>query len=33
MARPSTLIDIGRIPELRGARDDGDTVVIGSAAR
>ena len=30
MAFPSTLIDIGRIPELRGVRDDGDAIVIGA---
>lgn len=31
MAFPSTLVDIGRIPELRGVRDDGDAIVIGAA--
>ena len=31
MAYPSILIDIGRIPELRGVRDDGDAIVIGAA--
>ncbi len=30
MAYPSTVIDIGRIPELRGVRDDGDAIVIGA---
>jgi hypothetical protein len=30
MAFPSTLIDIGRIPELRGVRDDGDAILIGA---
>ena len=30
MAFPSTLIDIGRIPELRGVRDDGDAIVSGA---
>ncbi|MGH8918952.1 MAG: FAD binding domain-containing protein [Actinomycetes bacterium] len=30
MAYPSILIDIGRIPELRGVRDDGDAIVIGA---
>ncbi|EID52918.1 FAD binding domain-containing protein [Saccharomonospora xinjiangensis] len=30
MAAPTTLIDIGRIAELRGVRDDGDAVVIGA---
>ena len=27
---PSTLVDIGRIPELRGVREDGDALVIGA---
>ena len=30
MAYPSTLVDVGRIPELRGVRDDGDAIVIGA---
>jgi carbon-monoxide dehydrogenase medium subunit len=30
LAAPSTLVDLGRIPELRGIREDGDTIVIGS---
>ncbi|CAM2822802.1 xanthine dehydrogenase family protein subunit M [Saccharomonospora xinjiangensis] len=30
MAAPTTLIDLGRIAELRGVRDDGDAVVIGA---
>ncbi len=30
LAYPSTVIDIGRVPELRGVRDDGDAIVIGS---
>ncbi|GAA2969055.1 FAD binding domain-containing protein [Actinokineospora diospyrosa] len=30
LAAPTTLVDIGRIPELRGIRDDGDALVIGS---
>ncbi|GAA3026674.1 FAD binding domain-containing protein [Actinokineospora globicatena] len=30
LAAPSTLIDIGRIPELRGIRDEGDALVIGA---
>jgi carbon-monoxide dehydrogenase medium subunit len=30
MADPSTVIDIGRIPELRGVRDDDDALVIGA---
>ena len=29
-AQPEHLIDINRIPELRGIREDGDTVVIGA---
>lgn len=29
-AQPAHLIDINRIPELRGIRDEGDTVVIGA---
>lgn len=33
LARPSRLIDIQRIPELRGIREDGDVVVIGAATR
>jgi carbon-monoxide dehydrogenase medium subunit len=31
LAYPSTLVDVGRIEELRGIRDDGDAVVIGAA--
>ncbi|SMD26778.1 FAD binding domain-containing protein [Kibdelosporangium aridum] len=30
LAAPSKLIDIGRIPELRGIREDGDHLVIGA---
>jgi carbon-monoxide dehydrogenase medium subunit len=30
LAYPSTLVDLGRIPELRGVRDDGDALVIGA---
>jgi len=30
MAYPSTLVDIGRIPELQGVREDGDALVIGA---
>jgi len=30
LAAPSKLIDLGRIPELRGVREDGDTLVIGA---
>ncbi|MBM7771564.1 carbon-monoxide dehydrogenase medium subunit [Actinokineospora baliensis] len=30
LAAPTTLVDIGRIPELRGIRDEGDSVVIGA---
>ncbi len=30
LARPSNVIDIGRIPELSFIRDDGDTLVIGA---
>ncbi|WP_197320218.1 xanthine dehydrogenase family protein subunit M [Saccharomonospora sp. NB11] len=30
MAAPTTLIDLGRISELRGVRDDGDAIVIGA---
>jgi aerobic carbon-monoxide dehydrogenase medium subunit len=30
MSYPSTLIDVGRIAELRGVRDDGDAIVIGA---
>lgn len=30
LAAPTTVIDLGKIPELRGVRDDGDTVTIGA---
>jgi carbon-monoxide dehydrogenase medium subunit len=30
LAAPSTLVDLGRIDELRGVREDGDTLVIGA---
>lgn len=30
LAAPSKLIDLGRVPELRGVREDGDALVIGS---
>jgi carbon-monoxide dehydrogenase medium subunit len=30
MAAPSIVVDLGRIPELRGVREDGDTLVIGA---
>jgi len=30
MAYPSVLVDLGRIPDLRGVRDDGDAIVIGA---
>jgi carbon-monoxide dehydrogenase medium subunit len=30
LAAPTTLIDLGRIAELRGVREDGDTLVIGA---
>jgi carbon-monoxide dehydrogenase medium subunit len=30
LAYPTTLVDIGRVPELRGVRDDGDAIVIGA---
>jgi carbon-monoxide dehydrogenase medium subunit len=30
MSYPSMLVDVGRMPELRGVRDDGDAIVIGS---
>ncbi|WP_028851025.1 FAD binding domain-containing protein [Thermocrispum municipale] len=31
LAAPSKIIDIGRIPELKGIRDEGDHLVIGAA--
>jgi carbon-monoxide dehydrogenase medium subunit len=30
LAYPSTIVDVGRVPELRGVRDDGDAIVIGA---
>jgi aerobic carbon-monoxide dehydrogenase medium subunit len=30
LAAPETLIDLGRVAELRGVRDDGDALVIGA---
>lgn len=30
LAVPTTLVDLGRVDELRGVRDDGDAVVIGA---
>ncbi len=30
MADPSTIVDVGRIPEMRGVREDGDTLVVGA---
>ncbi|MFD5795513.1 FAD binding domain-containing protein [Streptomyces diastatochromogenes] len=30
LAFPELVVDIGRIPELRGVREDGDTLVIGA---
>lgn len=30
LAAPSMLVDLGRIPELRGVREDGDALVIGA---
>ncbi|MER6470671.1 FAD binding domain-containing protein [Streptomyces collinus] len=30
LAFPELVVDVGRIPELRGVRDDGDTLVIGA---
>lgn len=31
MAFPSVLVDVGRVNEMRGVRDDGDQLVIGAA--
>jgi carbon-monoxide dehydrogenase medium subunit len=33
LARPSMLVDIGRVQELSGIREDGDSVVIGALTR
>ena len=30
LAYPSTLVDVGRVPELHGVREDGDAIVIGA---
>ncbi|MHA6798170.1 FAD binding domain-containing protein [Bounagaea algeriensis] len=30
MADPGTVVDLGRIPEMRGVREDGDMLVIGA---
>jgi aerobic carbon-monoxide dehydrogenase medium subunit len=30
LAYPSTLVDVGRIGEMKGVRDDGDAIVIGA---
>ena len=30
LAYPSTIVDVGRIPEMQGVRDDGDAIVIGA---
>ncbi len=30
LAEPSTVVDLGRVAELRGVRDDGDAIVIGA---
>jgi carbon-monoxide dehydrogenase medium subunit len=30
LAYPELVVDVGRIPELRGVREDGDTLVIGA---
>jgi aerobic carbon-monoxide dehydrogenase medium subunit len=30
LAYPTTLVDLGRVPELRGVRDDGEAIVIGA---
>jgi aerobic carbon-monoxide dehydrogenase medium subunit len=30
LAAPDLVVDLGRIPELRGVRDDGDSIVIGA---
>jgi carbon-monoxide dehydrogenase medium subunit len=31
LAAPGVLVDVGRIPELRGVRDDGDRIAVGAA--
>jgi carbon-monoxide dehydrogenase medium subunit len=30
LAYPSTVVDVGRVAEMRGVRDDGDAIVIGA---
>ena len=30
LAAPELLVDLGRIEELRGVRDDGDAIVVGA---
>jgi carbon-monoxide dehydrogenase medium subunit len=30
LAAPETVVDLGRIPELKGVREDGDAIVIGA---
>jgi carbon-monoxide dehydrogenase medium subunit len=30
LAAPELVVDLGRIPELRGVRDDGDAIVVGA---
>ena len=30
LAYPSVLVDVGGVSELRGVRDDGDTIVVGA---
>ena len=32
LAAPETVVDLGRVAELRGVRDDGDAIVIGAMA-
>src|SRR5919206_2318754 len=33
LAAPETVVDLGRVAELRGVRDDGDAIVIGAMTR
>ena len=33
LARPTRLVDIARIPELHGIRDDGAAIAVGAATR
>ena len=30
LAYPTTVVDVGRVDEMRGVRDDGDAIVIGA---